>query len=1362
MPLNIKATRERLQAFDFTRLFIEELGWEPPATRKAEPAQAKEVAYTRKPIAQLSGVGIFEISSAAGSIPDGKTRLAIQKQIAELCYENLLIFVDAARTQSLWYWVKREGAKSYPRDHLYIKGQPGDLFLSKLAAMVVDISELDAEGNIAVTEVAGRLKAALDVERVTKRFYKEFQQQHLDFLALIEGIPDERQRRWYASVLLNRLMFIYFLQRKYFLDGGNTRYLQEKLDQSRKSGPDRYYSVFLQALFFEGFAKPESARDPAVKTLLGQIKYLNGGLFLPHRVETAHPHIRVPDKAFENLFALFERYSWNLDDTPGGNDDEINPDVLGYIFEKYINQKEFGAYYTRPEITGYLCEQTIYKLVLDKINAAVPPPPRQFASMPELLLSLDANLCRRLLHDVLPSLSLLDPACGSGAFLVAAMKTLINLYSAVVGKIEFLHDRVLTDWLAATRAAHPSLHYFIKKRIITDNLFGVDIMEEGAEIARLRLFLALVASAQSVEQLEPLPNIDFNILAGNSLIGLLKVDPQRFDTVGEKKGAGGRQGLIKLQHGGSAAELPAFAVETTVAPSQREKVAAFVAERNAGKFAAILADKNKSIALYRKHAFQPEEVGVLDQDTSLIQLRSHIDNVRAESYAKLNQLLLDEFKALGIQFEQATWDDAKNKEGKPIKRPLTLADIEALNPFHWGYEFDQIINERGGFDAIITNPPWDVYQRDEKEFLNTFDSSIRKKKITIEDWTKQFLGMMRDAGLKEAWLNYSSSFAHTSRYFKTAKDYSNQLSIIDGSVAASKINLYKLFIERSFRLLRIGGYGGMITPGSIYTDRGAMQLREMLLKQASVNVLFGISNERFIFEEVHHAQKLCLFAFCKGEESRRIQMDFRINPREAVASDKLDAFLHSEHLDIAVSLIRRLSPDSLSVMEFRNLVDVAICERMLRFPMLGESIEGTWSVSFTQEFNMTTDSPLFLSTHGKGRQPLFEGKMIWQFDHQYLSARYWINEADGRKSLLGRDKDNGQMLDYQVPRLGFRDIASNTNERTMIAAIIPPAFHGNKLPTVRVFDRLGTRLLTGSQQLFLAGVWNSFVIDAMVRMKVTTTLNFFYIYQLPVPRLTKKDPAFAPIVARAAKLICTTPEFDDLAREVGLGSHAEGVTDPAARATLRAELDGLVAHLYGLTEDEFAYVLTTFPLVAQPVKDAALAAFRAFQPKPGDPEVAALLAAGESARVEFKSTARWDLRENKKNPVLEQVILKTVAAFLNTDGGTLLLGVADDGTALGLEPDFQTLQKKNADGYELFLTDLLLGHYGKDISPVVRITFHPLDGKQVCRVIAQPAPRPVWVKEGAEEHLYIRSGNSTRRLSTREALEYCKTRWASS
>ena len=102
----------------------------------------------------------------------------------------------------------------------------------------------------------------------------------------------------------------------------------------------------------------------------------------------------------------------------------------------------------------------------------------------------------------------------------------------------------------------------------------------------------------------------------------------------------------------------------------------------------------------------------------------------------------------------------------------------------------------------------------------------------------------------------------------------------------------------------------------------------------------------------------------------------------------------------------------------------------------------------------------------------------------------------------------------------------------------------------------------------------------------------FYVYQLPVPRLTDQDPAFAPIVERAAKLTCTTPEFDALAKEVGLGSHAAGETQPERRSALRAEIDGLVAHLYGLTEDEFIHVLKSFPVVPEPQRVAAHNAYR--------------------------------------------------------------------------------------------------------------------------------------------------------------------------
>ena len=125
-----------------------------------------------------------------------------------------------------------------------------------------------------------------------------------------------------------------------------------------------------------------------------------------------------------------------------------------------------------------------------------------------------------------------------------------------------------------------------------------------------------------------------------------------------------------------------------------------------------------------------------------------------------------------------------------------------------------------------------------------------------------------------------------------------------------------------------------------------------------------------------------------------------------------------------------------------------------------------------------------------------------------------------------------------------------------------------------------------------AAFFDSYVFDFLIRSKITNHLNMFYVFQMPVPRLTEKDPPFAPIVERAARLICTTPEFDALAKQVGLKSHKDGATDPAQRAKLRAELDALIAHLYGLTEQEFAHILSTFPLVPHETKDAALVEFR--------------------------------------------------------------------------------------------------------------------------------------------------------------------------
>jgi hypothetical protein len=317
----------------------------------------------------------------------------------------------------------------------------------------------------------------------------------------------------------------------------------------------------------------------------------------------------------------------------------------------------------------------------------------------------------------------------------------------------------------------------------------------------------------------------------------------------------------------------------------------------------------------------------------------------------------------------------------------------------------------------------------------------------------------------------------------------------------------------------------------------------------------------------------------------------------------------------------------------------------------------------------------------------------------------------------------------------------------------------DNLGYVKPFDSSGP-LITQQETLFLTGCMNSYALQFVLRLQLNSNLSFYLLYQLPVPRLAPVDPEFSQIVERAAKLVCTTSQFDDLAEEVGLEHDRNAVTDPEERARLRAELDGMIAHLYGLTEEEFTHILSTFPLIEKSVKEAALEAYREFATKPGDQEIRALIAQGESATLEFKSSARWDMKQNKTDKLIESIVVKTVAALLNSEGGSLLLGVDDERNVIGLVHDYKLFGKKDSrDAYENFLMGLLLNNLGKDSAALISISFHELDGKDVCRVEVHQSPKPVFVKDQIGEHLYIRAGNSTRQPTTKEAIDYVKMHW---
>jgi hypothetical protein len=288
----------------------------------------------------------------------------------------------------------------------------------------------------------------------------------------------------------------------------------------------------------------------------------------------------------------------------------------------------------------------------------------------------------------------------------------------------------------------------------------------------------------------------------------------------------------------------------------------------------------------------------------------------------------------------------------------------------------------------------------------------------------------------------------------------------------------------------------------------------------------------------------------------------------------------------------------------------------------------------------------------------------------------------------------------------------------------------------------------------VVAIFNSFVCDWAIRLRISQHLNMFYVYQLPIPRLVDGDLYFADLLSRSARLTCTAGEFADLAIEAGIES-SEAASEKKERACIRAEIDAIVAHLYGLSEDHLQHIVASFPLVDEKVKVGVLEVYRDWKPPSDDPLVR-LIAAGESARLEFKSSARWDVKLLQVNKTLEHVVVKTIASFMNSDGGTLLIGVADGGEILGLAPDFQTLgSRANADAFENWLTTRLLEAIGRDRIRLLRVSFQTIEGKTVCRVDVDRSSRPVYLTEanGAEK-FWVRMGNSTRDLSISEAHAY--------
>ena len=606
-----------MDAGRFTDLFVEELGWEHPKARE----RAIEVdghSFSLIPVAEYRGVRVW----CCNAVPDRSTQRLIDADIKKESAERLLIFFDG--TQQHWKWPLSSDSQGRGSSrivtHEHFVGNRTESLLQRLQQI-----EIGLEEEPSVVEVVSRLRRAFDADAVTKSFYSRFSDEHKALASLVKGIRTEADRDWYAALLLNRLMFIYFLQRKGFMNS-DIDYLRNRLSRVKQvAGTNKFYefySDFLLPLFHDGLGSPaRPVGNAALAALIGDIPYVNGGIFSTHALEATHK-INIPDKAFESIFDLFDKYRWHLDDRPTGQPNEINPDVLGYIFEQFINNKEQGsdnkdkgAYYTKEDVTYFMASSTVLPEFIErlaaetKINpwlrlttnpdryiwqslsyAAGEPLPEDVASQAkgfprpswnsvapdthglpgetwwevaarrdryhELSAALkrgdvanaDSAVTQNIDMEtlaidvidhldtpadvvaawkVLSDLKIIDPTCGSGAFLFAALKILEILYMVVLEAAE-RHSATTTDpalhALLQNADRHPSRQYFCLKHAAIKNLYGVDIMNEAVEIARLRLFLKLVSAVHQREDLEPLPDLDFNIKPGNILVGADSVE----------------------------------------------------------------------------------------------------------------------------------------------------------------------------------------------------------------------------------------------------------------------------------------------------------------------------------------------------------------------------------------------------------------------------------------------------------------------------------------------------------------------------------------------------------------------------------------------------------------------------------------------------------------------------------------------------------------------------------------------------------------------------------------------------------------------------------------------------------------------
>jgi hypothetical protein len=1190
----------------------------------------------------------------------------------------------------------------------------------------------DKKNNPEITD----LLQVFSVESVSNDFFREYVKhfnlfsdhltvEQVNIFGEGETIEEkEKLIRNFVKKLLGRIVFLYFLQKKGWLGAQKKAKVTEGeynfMQNLYKNCPDKtkFYSEWLTKLFFN--ALNDQRKNNVFSLTDTQVPYLNGGLF--ENDFTTSNNIDFPQEYFDSLFVFLDRFNFTVDENnPDDYDIGIDPEMLGRVFESLLgdDKKKLGTFYTPKNVVHYMCQESIFQYLCAHL---VPLKIHTKDSLYQFIFKREADSKIKeqasQIENLLDNVKICDPAIGSGAFPMGMVH-------------EIIEAKYLLFYLK--RGTHFNL-YEAKLHIIQNSIHGVDKDMGAVDIARLRFWLSLIVDA---EEPQPLPNLDYKIMQGDSLYEEFEGIPlNRMHSTGRKITFVEKDdlfpGAIKIKE----QKITLFENEDQINKLISEYYEAIEAKKKKILHKKIDALLNIHIKL-NIQAHQQKLQWDIDKtqdllDKKLVQFPSESAKEKfLEKSSEVKKIAnFSKEKNLIIQ-KQEKLDRLQDKAERPY--------------FLWHLFFGNVLNSpdiggQGGFDIVIANPPYgvdageylrDTYNLGSKDIFGVFISFALQK-------------LLRPNGIltyvvTDTWLTITSH-----------KKLREQIL---------QSNLHKII------RLHQDAFDATVNCCIMVVGKKSPEFDHQLIAADLTNISTrkqtGFFNE--IIQNLESKTSISTFDFSIYQYDQNI-IHSNTNIPFFVASPKL------------FNILKDIEPLTISKIIFNNNEESSIPARQIENNANLLSVFKLSDISGVKHGLTSGDnySYIFKSEKARGTYQIVDFDKVlsnkellklsdeekkYGFNPQIFDGKYIIPYDKGGAS----NTDDGWLPKYYVPTEYYIDWRQSSVKKMMklighrhdnpdyyFKEGITYSSRGAYSPTFRVnakscFDKESSCIFSVLDNYYLLGLLNSKLILYFFRSFIqhTVSSDVDAIKQIPIV-FTHPE--------KISHIVLKIIDHQKIDRFYDFASNEQ------------KEIDKLVYDLYGLNDDDINEVETWYAR-----RYPKLAEYADIKPPKAEIEtedeftikVKELIASGENKYTEFKSALRYDLKLGKPMPHIEHSAMKTIAAFLNSEGGTLIIGADDTGQILGLDKDLDSFGKGNKlDAFRLHFDTLVSKVFGNHIMRLLDVSFPVVDDKMLCMVqVKEKAPEEVFLKDDGKEKFYIRRTASTVELSTSEVVKYVKGHW---